>query len=193
MLTDIITQNKPYSQSTGLFKSDLQQGWYEFIKRFDPYTWFNTLTFAQEIHPEQANKRFKRFIGYLNTELYGKRYKKHQKGVTWFKAIEYQKRGVLHFHCLIGSPELYKLYRKKYEWAWRSNCTFSEGLVNGYAQINKYDVKRGAVSYCSKYVGKGGEIDCFITPALYKQIKNKEQLKLKFVNEKITSGDPGNK
>jgi len=191
---EIIPQKLTYSQSpesnrgtiqklplTGFIKIDLKEAWVEFIKRFEPYEWYVTLTFKEPKHPEAADKAFIRWIRYINECLYGRRYREREKGVTYFKCMEYQKRDVIHFHCLIGDPHLHKLKRFDFMKAWEGGCHSTNELVNGYARIVKYDVARGAVNYCSKYVLKGGEIDVYISPEQWHLLNDKEPM-LQFVN-----------
>jgi len=108
--------------SKGFFKLNLQQAWINFIKIYEPFEWYATLTFKEPRHPEACNKAFYRWIRHINQCLYGRRYREKQKGVTWIKAIEYQKREVIHFHCLVGSPELYKLKRLEFMKVWETDC-----------------------------------------------------------------------
>jgi len=167
--------------STGFIKVDLKEAWIEFIKRFEPYEWYVTLTFKEPKHPEAADKAFKRWIIYINECLYGRHYRDKKKGVTNFKCMEYQKRSVIHFHCLIGDPHLYKLKRLDFMKAWETDCHRSKELVNGYARIDKYNAARRAVNYCSKYVLKGGEIDVYISPEKLHLLNDKEPM-LQFIN-----------
>jgi len=195
MLAESITQNLPISQCPELnlktykkapsnyFKVDLQSAWVEFIERFQPYTWFVTLTFKESKHPEQADRAFYRWIWDINESLYGRRYREHNKGVTWIKCIEYQKRDVLHFHVLVGSPMLYKLKRLDYMKVWETGGKGGDIIINGFARILKFDAHRGAVLYCSKYVLKGGEIDVYISPEQWHLLNDDEpMLNLKFTN-----------
>jgi len=194
MLIESITHDKPSRQlpesnpntvqklpSSGFIKVDLKDAWINFIKRYEPFTWYVTLTFKEPRHPEAADKAFFRWIRYINESLYGRRYREKKKGVTYIKCMEYQKRDCIHFHCLIGDPNLYKLKRFDFIEAWKSDCHRSKELVNGYATIFKYDATRGAVNYCSKYVLKGGEIDIYISPGQWRLLNDQEPT-LQFVN-----------
>jgi len=187
MVVESIPQNKTKSQSastkldpvqklpsSGFVKVELKEAWVEFIKRYEPYTWYVTLTFKEPKHPESADKAFFRWIRHINKCLYGRRYREKKKGVTYIKCMEYQKRDVIHFHCLIGDPHLYKLKRFDFIEAWKFDCYRSKELVNGYATIYKYNAARGAVNYCSKYVLKGGEIDVYISPELWHLLYDQE-------------------
>ncbi len=194
MLIESIPQNKPSSQSpntklypvqklpsSGFVKVDLKDAWVEFIKRYEPFSWYVTLTFKEPKHPESADKAFFRWIRYINGSLYGRRYREKKKGVTYIKCMEYQKRDVVHFHCLIGAPNLYKLKRLDFMKAWEYDCYRSKELVNGYARIYEYNAARGAVNYCSKYVLKGGEIDIYISPEQWHLLYDQEPT-LQFIN-----------
>jgi len=167
--------------SSGFIKVDLKDAWVHFIKRYEPFTWYVTLTFKEPRHPESADKAFFRWIRHINESLYGRRYREKKKGVTYIKCMEYQKRDCVHFHCLIGDPHLYRLKRLDFMKAWETDCYRSKELVNGYARIDKYNAARGAVSYCSKYVLKGGEIDIYISPDQWHLLNDSEPT-LQFVN-----------
>jgi len=135
----------------------LEQGWVEFVSKFEPYELYCTLTFIEDIHPEQAERRFKRFIRKINETLYSRRYREKRKSIYYVRALELQRRGVIHFHCLLGGG-VYKLHRLRTMQLWESE------KGNGMARIEKYNPTLGARNYLSKYVskGRGGEIDIFI-------------------------------
>ncbi len=63
-------------------QKSLSESWAEFIEKFEPFSWYLTLTFREKIHPEQANRRYMRFVRRLNEAIYGKRYREKGKGVT---------------------------------------------------------------------------------------------------------------
>ena len=204
MLTEIIPDNNPNSQTLSHVTSSakvvtppMQAAWLSLIKKYEPYDWFATLTFRDPIHPEIADRRFRRLVHQINQDLYGGNYRKKKKSITWFKAMERQKRGVLHFHCLIGSPDMYRLRRDKYMKAWLTNCGMKPSrfradpgrfdkiqaqpnaldfIINGIARIYKYDPSKGADHYCSKYVTKGFDnIDVFVNPIQAKFINDNSQ------------------
>jgi len=147
----------------------LNEAWVKFIERFEPYRWYATLTFKNEVTQGRAEKQFRRFIRLINESLYGRCYRNRGTGVSWVKAIERQRRGVLHFHTLIGG-EVWRLRRFTYMDLWREGGFFSNGKrfqANGFAKIEKYKRKLGARHYLSKYVTKGGELDIFIPKYMY--------------------------
>lgn len=135
---------------------ELRESWVSLIKRYEPFAWYGHLTFKDHVHPEQADKRFRRWLNKINETLFGLRYRKHGEGVYGFKAIEHQRRGVIHFHFLMGGG-VERLRRLTYMDLWAAE--------NGWARIYPYDSNQGAARYVSKYVLKGGEIDPFFSPA----------------------------
>ena len=136
---------------------NLKDAWIQFIRKLEPLQWFCTFTFREQVHPEQADRRYKRFIHHVNEHYFGKRYREKGLGAYHVRALEMQKRGVIHFHSLIGGaikPE----HRFYFMELWNRD--------NGFARIFPYNPK-GAPGYVSKYVVKGGELDIFIP--LWKQ------------------------
>ena len=157
------------------YKDKLSQAYGDFINSLGErigFSWFCTFTFKEPVHPESATKRFNRFIHKLNRKIYGCRYYKRKgQGVQWVKALEYQKRGVLHFHCLIASiPDTWnKSLKDLRRLAWMDIWFKS----NGIARIVQYDKTKGASYYLGKYIYKGGELDYSsnIADALHKQLE----------------------
>jgi len=92
-MTESIPHSKPKSQlpstkqdtiqklpSSGFVKVDLKDAWINFIKRYEPFYLYVTLTFKDSKHPEVADKAFFRWIRYINECLYGRRYREIKKG-----------------------------------------------------------------------------------------------------------------
>ena len=139
----------------------LAQAWRDFLAPF-PMQWFCTLTFAEDVHPERAAKLFRLFIRRLNRQLYGSHFERRGRtGVFWVLAWEYQKRGVLHFHALIGDVEDLNCRAHRLEWMdnWEG---FGEPA--GYARIEAIASHDAVRDYLTKYVTKGGQID--LSPSL---------------------------
>ncbi len=117
------------------------------------WCWYGHLTFKDFPHPESANKCFNKFINIINRASFGRNfYKDEKKGVTWSRGTEYQDRGSIHYHCLIGfvKPELnrFDFMRIWYQMA-------------GLSRIYLFKRNKGAEYYMSKscYAWKRGEID----------------------------------
>lgn len=144
------------SGSALLSKMDkLHLAWSDFLGTQD-WQWFVTFTFTEEIHPEAADKLYRLWLNKLNRDLYGQRWRKHYPyGCKWVRALEWQKRGVLHYHALISNVG----YADREKWAseWQELGKTSKA---GFIKIDQYDTEKGgAEAYLSKYVTKGGQVD----------------------------------
>jgi hypothetical protein len=114
------------------------------------WEWFCTFTFRDLVHPEAADKRFRVLLSQANRVLYGHRWHKQQgAGLRWVRALEYQKRDVIHYHALMAGVQ--DLRRLTWMDRWHE--------LAGYARIEPIDTADAVVRYVSKYVVKGGEID----------------------------------
>ncbi|HEY3285811.1 MAG TPA: hypothetical protein VGJ96_01680, partial [Gemmatimonadaceae bacterium] len=149
----------PPPQDTAKTRNDkLLDAWREFVSRY-PWSWFGTFTFAREVHPEAADKRYRVWASKLSRSLYGARWYKRQSGVYWIRALEMQRRGVIHYHALVGAARLARAddrlaraNRRAWEAEWLE-------IGRGFARLET-PRSIGCVSgYCAKYVAKGGEID----------------------------------
>lgn len=148
--------SEPYYNYISKDIQNLPAAWATFLARFEPFEWFANLTFKEDIHPEQGVKRFRRWIRTINELQFGVHYRKRGVGIHWVLAHEYQKRGVLHFHALIGGG-VKGLNRASCQVLWHS-----AEATNGFAYIKAYNPQLGARGYVSKYVSKGGRIDLFL-------------------------------
>lgn len=124
-------------------RPDLREPTGTWLAQF-PWDWYATMTFTEPVHPEQAAKRWERWVRDVEHD-------KRQR-VRWVRALEYQKRSVVHYHALIwfgGATEARRLTAMD-RW---------EVIGGGYARIFAYDPTLGATHYLGKYISKGGEID----------------------------------
>jgi len=151
----------------------IQNAWVELANTFAPYDLFVGLSFKQSIHPEEAIKRYHRFIRKINERLFGKNYRKQGKGVVWIRALELQRRGVIHFHSLIGNGA-WKLLRIGVTDLWENDIKYkrSRNGENGKAWVEKYDPEKGAVGYLAKYITKSrqGEMDLHVPYCMKKHL-----------------------
>lgn len=140
-------------------RKDAGRGWADWLLSDEwNWQWYLTLTFIEDVHPEQANRYYCKFVRLNNERIYGKRYRRYNKGITWVRGLEYQRRGVIHFHSLFsGLPS----YWQDEEYRFRAMKDW-EGTAEkcGFARI--YPYKEGACAYISKYISKGGELDIWI-------------------------------
>jgi len=126
--------------------------------RFGKLEWFGHFTFAAPLHPEQANKRWLRFVREINRKLYGNRHYKHGEGCTWIRGIENQRRDAIHFHGFFGNG-VHKLRRMDFVDLWYE-------MSEGFCRIYAYDGRNNAKDYITKYVVKEGEIDVYVPSSL---------------------------
>lgn len=152
-------------------RDELHQAWAQFLSTQD-WQWFITFTFKEEIHPEAADKLFRVWVNKLNKSIYGKRWrKKPSGGVKWVRALEWQKRGVLHYHALMANLG----YASRAQWAaeWTK---LGDDSKAGFIRIDTYsDDLGGAEAYLSKYVAKDGDIDISQNFEAINQIPDHEQ------------------
>lgn len=130
----------------------LPQAWATMLEKFN-WQWYGHFTFRDYPHPETADRAWSRWVHRLNREIYGVHYWKDKtKGVYWARGTEYQKRGSLHYHAIVGGiPEYVHHMRYMDDW----------NISSGFSRIFKYEKKKGAEYYMSKssYAWKNGEID----------------------------------
>jgi len=128
---------------------DIRNAWCQFLSRWD-WQWFCTLTFRDIVHPEAADKSFRYFTSRLNRQLYGPRwYKKAHGGIPWVRALEYQRRGVIHFHALFADVEGVRRLSWMDEW----------NEIAGFGRIEAIKDKWAVRRYVTKYCLKEGEIE----------------------------------
>jgi len=123
-----------------------------------PWMWFVTHTFPDRKHPEAADKLFRLWMSKLQRYIVGtKKWNKHpERTVRWIRGLEWQKRGVIHYHALLYTPscslDLRVVNRDDWEKEWRH-------LSGGYGKIDPVQDAGGAVAYITKYAVKGAAID----------------------------------
>lgn len=145
----------------------LVAGWIELLNRPAwKWSWFVTLTYKREVKPESAERDFKRWITGLNRNRFGRRFRDRGQGLTYAVATEYQRRGVLHYHALVGLTGRLNRFDAMTDWEntgvpeWFQNANkeWERKPRTGFARIHEYDPTQGATHYVSKYVTKSGEI-----------------------------------
>ena len=129
----------------------VQEAWIILLSRYR-WDWFCSFTFRGEIvHPERAGKTFMVLVSKINRSLFGSRWHRRKEGIRWVRAMETQKRGVLHYHALIAGQGLQDLRRLTFMDEWDE--------LAGYARIEPLRSSQAVYSYVSKYCVKGGELD----------------------------------
>ena len=136
---------------------NLPQVWASFLDKH-PWDWFMSVVPNDIIHPESFDKLWDVTIHHLNRTIYGKNYwKDKRKGVFWAIGKEYQRRGAIHGHALIGGVPDYISRNQIYNFLRDHGAQFSK--------IEDYQKDCGADYYMSKstYAWKRGEIDLSAT------------------------------
>jgi hypothetical protein len=131
--------------------------WTSLLKRWS-WHWFATFTFKDETHPEAADKVFRHWVkGLDESNGYRQRSKStYARRCIWARGLEWQKRGVIHFHAVVGNLPLSTHTRMSceawaYAWLMLGNT--------GFAKIELIAHTEKSLGYVSKYCAKGGEID----------------------------------
>jgi len=107
-----------------------RQGLGDWLNRFT-WDWWGTFTFRKPKGPDTAKRAFEKFI----SELF--------KGSKFYMAMEYPNRSQrIHIHAIIRDDNILST-KKKLEKIWKDKY--------GKVEIEKYDSKRGAVYYISKF------------------------------------------
>lgn len=130
----------------------LQMAYVELLQRYH-WQFFCTLTFRYDPHPENAYKAFTLWVSRINDQIYGKHWKRRDAGIYWCLALEYTKKGVIHFHALLGdSQDLnHQILRSTAGKIWWE--------IGGMNKILPIDSDRMVLNYVAKYTSKGGQID----------------------------------
>lgn len=130
---------------------DARTAFGEFLSRPE-WDWYTTQTFkAEYVSPKQADRAW---YAWLNTLRISAR----AKGLTpsiygpaapfYFRVTEYQDRGTLHFHSLIGNAG--DIRRLSFKDFWE---------LHGFARVEAYNPQLGAAHYVAKYLNKTDDGD----------------------------------
>ena len=142
----------------------VRDGWIALLSRYS-WDWFVTITFRGDyVHPESADKRWRLWCSILNRQLYGPRWYKKGKEIHWVRALELQKRGVIHYHALMTHPhDLNQLFS-------RMGQVNDLETIAGFSRIYPPRCNEAVTRYCAKYVIKGGELDVSPLPGTSRSI-----------------------
>lgn len=97
----------------------------DFLARW-PWDWFVTFTFRDPVHPEAADKGFREWISRVSE---CRRRRVWFDGVAAVRALELQRRGVIHFHARLAGVG--KLSYRQARDAWREKFSWIEGVRPG--------------------------------------------------------------
>ena len=116
------------------------------------WDWYTTHTFkADYVSPKQSDKAWYGWFNGLRVSAKAKGYTPSIYGAVapfYFRVVEYQDRGTLHYHALIGGVG--DIRRLLFKDLWE---------LFGFARVEKYEAGKGANFYVGKYLTKeGGDI-----------------------------------
>jgi len=146
-----ISYKRELEDNARVMARDARMAFGEFLS-LPPWDWYTTLTFKGDMQsPKLADKAFYSWFNSIRMSAKAKGYTPSIYGPSapfYFRTTEYQDRGILHFHSLVGGVgDIRRLLFKDF---WE---------LNGFARVEKYDPARGAASYVGKYLNKdGGDI-----------------------------------
>ncbi|MBA7552999.1 hypothetical protein ES705_45581 [subsurface metagenome] len=111
------------------------------------WDWYTTHTFkAEYVSPREADRHWYSWFNGLRVAAKAKGYTPSVYGAVapfYFRVAEYQDRGALHFHALIGGVgDIRRLLFKDF---WE---------LNGFARVEQYEAGKGANFYVGKYLNK---------------------------------------
>jgi hypothetical protein len=110
----------------------------------------------------RASKNLRHFLNLLNSEVYGKRFKRFGKRLNVIPALERSSSGRLHYHLVLQKPQ-----SRHVEIAQEADKAFLSLVENcwkrtpfGYEQIHIHDrIDHGWTDYISKNANTGDGID----------------------------------
>lgn len=156
--------------------SVVREGWIALLNRYT-WDWFVTMTFREATHPESADKRWRLWVSMINRQLYGPRWYKKKKSVLWIRALELQTRGVIHYHALMSHPQDLNVILSRFAEMENLNT------IAGFARIFPPRSMDAVINYCSKYVVKGGEIECSPFLPTWNALGTSAEMKHNFNNQ----------
>jgi len=130
----------------------MRDWWVRFIKGNGPWEWFVTLTFTDDISEKEARRLTRRWLARVRQGA------RTRAGRTvpfgWVMAVEYTTNARVHLHLLVKADgALTGLPRYRWQQRWES--------VGDKCGMARVDPARGRASpYLTKYIGKGGRLDC---------------------------------
>lgn len=119
--------------------------------------WISDISYNKDAQERFARQQYLIWIRALNESIYGRRFRERGLGVDNAYGMEFQRRGVIHLHAVLkGIPKEVSMTKWAVKW-WHQHGN------NGYATIESYDPKLGAVGYLGKYIVKGGQVDLWLS------------------------------
>lgn len=125
----------------------ISEAWVKWIRVNDPFNWFVTLTFKNDVSVELAHRLLDRWLARLAQAVRDK--SGHQAPLTCVCATEWTTNRRVHLHLVVKAPGLDEHRRKRWSKTW-------EGLSALCGMARTHPAARRAAPYLTKYIGKGG-------------------------------------
>jgi hypothetical protein len=116
----------------------------EWLSSF-PWQWYTTHTFKGDyVSPKSADRQWYSWLNSVRVAAHKPMHSIFGAGaVSYFRVTEYQDRGVLHYHALLGAVG--DLRRLSFKDLWETS---------GFARVEAYEPGKGANYYVGKYLVK---------------------------------------
>ena len=141
-----ISYKKELEDNASLMARDARMAFGEWLSR-PQWSWFTSHTFKLEfVSPKRADRAWYSWFNGLRVSAKALGYTPSLYGESapfYFRVAEYQDRGTLHFHALIGNVG--DIRRLLFKDMWE---------LNGFARVLKYEAGKGANYYLGKYLTK---------------------------------------
>lgn len=147
-------------ESGGGEAGSLIESWGDFLDNNWAWEWFFSLTFKNAIGEWGADRRFHTWMKFLRRRI------SHR--IEFVRVIEYQQRGVPHYHGFALNTDGYRRLTAKDAW---------ERLGHGYARVLPYDCRRRANYYLAKYVAKDLEWGSIVFSRSLRRFQKGSQVK----------------
>lgn len=140
----------------------IRNAWVDWLGALD-WQWFVTYTFPDRIHPEAADKKFRLWMSIFQRHLTGATNWHRPSHVNhtarWVRGLEWQKRGVIHYHALIFAPPArsdLRTFSIQERMGWAAEW---QRISGGFGRVDAVASASGALAYLTKYAVKGAAID----------------------------------
>ncbi|GAI38027.1 unnamed protein product, partial [marine sediment metagenome] len=107
---------------------------------------FGHLTYKQPVTKIGADRDFNRFVRGIDEKCFGRRYRERGKHITFARGVEYQIRGVLHNHVLLGLTGDLSPFDIIRLWERIGSLVEIDGVLQprtGFARVYEYDPNLG--------------------------------------------------
>jgi hypothetical protein len=133
-------------------KRERRKAYMRWLIGLAPWSSMISLTFRETKPVDSAKAWYRKLVRELNESVLGKRYRRivDESYFSYAMGLEYQSRGVPHFHVLVDRPVDFALIHEK----WGNWVGFA------WTDVIKHPLK--AIRYVVKYAVKHGDLDVYI-------------------------------